>query len=78
MQKEMELTSLRGKMAELMAFMPSVTLAGFGRAGGGGSGTAVSGGGTSLRYSPTTYTGAAMPQQDSVSPGADYTSSMSQ
>jgi len=70
MQKEMELTNLRAKVAELMAFMPSVTLAGFARAGGGaGAGSA----GSSLRYSPT-YT--AVQQDSSVSP--DYTSSMSQ
>jgi len=69
MQKEMELTNLRAKVAELMAFMPSVTLAGFGRAGGGGAGS----GGSAMRYSPT-YT--AVQQDSSVSP--DYTSSMSQ
>lgn len=71
MQKEMELTNLRGKVAELMAFMPSVTLAGFGRAGSGG-GSAV--GSTALRYSPT-YTAV---QQDSSVVSPDYTSSMSQ
>jgi len=71
MQKEMELTNLRGKVAELVAFMPSVTLAGFGRAGGGaGTGSA----GSALRYSPT-YT-AVQPDSSVVSP--DYTSSMSQ
>ena len=71
MQKEMELTNLRGKVAELMAFMPSVTLAGFGRAGGsGGAGS----GGSALRYSPT-YTAV---QQDSSVVSPDYTSNMSQ
>ena len=71
MQKEMELTNLRAKVAELMAFMPSVTLAGFARAAGGGAGAGSAG--SSLRYSPT-YT--AVQQDSSVSP--DYTSSMSQ
>jgi len=71
MQKEMELTNLRAKVAELMAFMPSVTLAGFGRAGGGGTtaGSVASG----MRYSPT-YTAV---QQDSSSVSPDYTSGMS-
>jgi len=73
MQKEMELSNLRSKLAELMAFIPSVTMAGFGRAGGGGAGLASGGAGSSLRYSPT-YT--AVQQDSSVSP--DYTSSMSQ
>jgi len=68
MQKEMELTNLRAKVAELMAFMPSVTLAGFGRAGAG-AGSAAS----AMRYSPT-YS--AVQQDSSVSP--DYTSNMSQ
>ena len=74
MQKEMELTNLRGKVAELMAFMPSVTLAGFGRAGGGGSTVGSGAGSAAMRYSPT-YTAV---QQDSSVVTPDYTSSMSQ
>jgi len=70
MQKEMELTNLRAKVAELMAFMPSVTLAGFGRSGGGAAvGSAAA---SAMRYSPT-YT--AVQQDSSVSP--DYTAGMS-
>jgi len=81
MQKEMELTNLRAKVAELMSFMPSVTLAGFGGRAGG-AGVAVSGPGAgAMRYSPTAYTGPGV-QQDG-SPGIvgspnDFTSSMSQ
>ena len=58
-------------MSELMAFMPSVTLGGFGRAGGGA--TTVGSVASALRYSPTYTT---VQQDSSVSP--DYTSSMSQ
>jgi len=64
MQKEMELTNLRAKVAELMAFMPSVTLAGFGRSGSAGS---------AVRYSPT-YTSV----QPDNSATSDFTSNMSQ
>lgn len=62
MQKEMELASLRSKVAEVMAFMPSVTLANFAR------------GGTALRYSPTYTTGLA--PDGSMSP--DYSSNIGQ
>jgi len=71
MQKEMELTNLRAKVAEMMGFMPSVTLAGFGRAGGG---SAVGSAGSAMRYSPT-YTAV---QQDNSIVTPDYTPSMSQ
>jgi hypothetical protein len=63
MQKEMELAALRSKVAEVMSFMPAVTLASFTR-----------GSGSTLRYSPTYVTG--MQPDGSVS--LDYTTNISQ
>jgi len=65
MQKEMELATLRSKVAEVMAFMPSVTLASFARGSGNSSG---------LRYSPTYRSG----MQPDGSSTPDYTSNMGQ